>query len=76
MMPEGAHTLIRSVDIYYLDWCIFGFRFFDSGHNEVWRIGGNHPLAKVETVVLAEGEVIIGVVAKVFGEYQSVYTDF
>jgi hypothetical protein len=75
MMPDGAHTLIRSVDIYYLDWCIWGFRFFDLDHNEIWRIGGNHPLAKMQSVELEEGEVIIGVVAKVFGDYKSVYTD-
>lgn len=76
MMPEGAHLLIRKVEIYYLDWCIWGFRFFDSDQNEIWRIGGNHPLAKMETVNIAVGEVIIGMVAKVSGDHQSVYTDF
>ena len=82
MMPEGAYNKIRSVQIFYSSW-IRGFKFFDKDGALIWKVGYCYgwPLNDVKTVMLAENEVIIGVVAKLrsgffYGVYESSYTDF
>jgi hypothetical protein len=65
MMPTGSHNKIRSVTIHHDDECIDGFSFFDKEGALLWKIGwttGSY--LKVETVLIAEDERIIGVVAK------------
>ncbi len=78
MMPQCART--KSVDIYYWhNTYIFGFKFFDSDSRLIFKIGiTTHPKFKVETVLLGDNEVIVGVVARFWGlpVYQSIYTDF
>ena len=65
MMPKGAHNRIRSVKIYYRRYgYIIGFSFFDKDGALLWKVGNADSKLEVETVGLAENEVIIGVVAK------------
>ena len=52
-----------------------GFSFFDKDGALLWEIGGTWSGYEKETVVLEENEVIVGVVAKLWGDYQSSYTD-
>ncbi len=77
LMPAGCHNKIRSVSIHYFG-CINGFSFFDKEGALLWEIGEADGLftCETETVLIAENEVIIGVVAKLFIYYQSIYTDF
>ncbi len=77
MIPKKALNKIRSVTIHihYYSGCIYGFSFFDKDKKLLWEIGGIDPKF-TETVVLAENEVIVGVVAKLHEDYQSRYTDF
>ncbi len=74
MMPAGCHNKIRSVTIHYYDH-IRGFSFFDKEGALLWKIGFTFD-CKEETVLLEENEMIIGVVAKLYQGYQSVYTDW
>ncbi len=79
MIPKGALKKIRRVTIHY--WAndyIDGVSFFDKDGALLWKIGytGVSYQKETETVVLAENEVIVGVVAKLRSGYQSVYTDF
>jgi len=75
MMPEGAHKRIKSVDIIYQNnRCISGFQFFDRDNMFIWQIGAHG--SRVDTVVLNENEVIVGVLAKLFPGTLSAYTDF
>ncbi len=74
MMPEQT-KIIRSVNIYSNAY-IIGFSFFDKDHSLIWKIGVSGSWCSVTTVVLAEDEVIIGVVARLFTSCQSCYTDF
>ncbi len=78
MVPTYALNKIRSVTIYYWpDIHITGFCFFDKDGVLLWKIGNTTDFElKKETVVLEENERIIGVVAKLFAIWQSVYTDF
>ena len=65
MMPEGAAKRIKSVDIYYYEYGnIQGFAFFDKEKSLIWNISDTGPYKQVQNVILAEKEVIIGVVAK------------
>ncbi len=63
MLPEGSHTRIRSVTIYY-NYHIRGFSSFDKKGALLWKIGDTNPDWDVNKVVLEENEVIVGVVAK------------
>jgi hypothetical protein len=66
MMPEGSHKKIRSVEIYHYTYGnILGFMFYDKEGALLWRIGicGGTDI-NVKTVLVAENEVIIGVVGK------------
>ncbi len=76
-MPEGSHNRIRSVNIYHHN-CdyIEGFSFFDKDRKLLCKIGGIEPWMTVDTVLIAENEVIVGVVAKLYPGYQDMYTDF
>ncbi len=75
MIRANALNKIRSVTIYFYDG-ISRFSFFDKDGALLWEIGWTHPELKKETVVLAENEVIVGVVAKLLPGCLSVYTDF
>ncbi len=77
MMPKDALNKIKSVTIYGGNNCISAFSFFDKDGALLWKIGYTGYWKEVkETVVLAENEVIVGVVAKMWEDYQSNYTDF
>ncbi len=75
MLPEGSHKKIRSVNIYYGSF-ILGLEFFDQNKAKLCEIGYVDSNDSVKTVVVAENEVIVGVVAKLFSGTQSCYTDF
>ncbi len=83
MIPTDALNKIRSVIIHY-NRCILGFSFFDKDGVLLWEIGRIDSEYKKETVLLAENEVIVGVVAKHDPErkafydiyYNSIYSDF
>ncbi len=75
MIPADALNRIRSVTILYTA-CIEGFSFFDKDGALLYKIGWNNPSFKKETVVLADNEVIAGVVAKLFSAEQFYFTDF
>ena len=74
MMPADAHNKIRSVTIYYRD-CIDGFSFFDKDGALLCKIGNIDIEMDVETVMLEENEVIVGLIAKLHLKWHSVYTD-
>ncbi len=74
MIPADALKKIRSVIINNNEY-IYGFSFFDKDRALLWSIGNTY-VSKKETVVLEENEVIVGVVAKLYPSYQSLYTDF
>ncbi len=76
MMPERSHKKIRSVNIHYGS-CIHGFSFLDKEGTLLWEIGDtDSDWDDVDTVLLAENEVIVGVVAKLSSVCQSSYTSF
>ncbi len=65
MMPAGSHNRIRSVNIHYA-YFIAGFSFFDKEGALLYKIGDTDEDLNVDTVVLEENEVIVGVVAKLY----------
>jgi hypothetical protein len=69
MMPDDALNKIRSVDIYY-HYRIRSFCFFDKDGALLRNIGYTTDAEFKETVVLAENEVIVVVVAELFQDYQ------
>ncbi len=76
MIPNEALNTIRSVTIHYTN-CINGFSFFDKDKALLWKIGlTTWSGLKQETVLLEEYEVIVGLVAKLYSDYKSWYTDF
>jgi hypothetical protein len=76
MIPADALHKIRSVTIHHNNNCIGGFSFFDKVRALLWMIGEIYSDDEVETVLLAENEVIAGVIAKLLSGCQSAYTDF
>ncbi len=70
MLPHDSR--IRSVDIFHSKCLIVGFQFFDLQLRLIFEIGNTN--SGFETVVLADNEVIIGVVARLCE--QAIYTDF
>ncbi len=74
-IPADALNKIRSVNIHYNVW-ITGFCFFDKDGALLREIGNFYRGYGKDTVELAENEVIVGVVAKLWGDYQSAYSDF
>ncbi len=75
MIPTDALTKIRSVDIHYYH-IIYGFCFFDKDGALLWEHGWTNAKWKKETVLLAENERFVGVVAKLNPGFQSSYTNF
>ncbi len=75
MIPADALHRIRSVTIHN-NYRIQGFSFFDKDSKLLWKIGNTDPGWLKETVVLAENERIVGVVAKLYADFQSLYSDF
>jgi hypothetical protein len=74
MIHKKALNKIRSVNIYHDVSSIAGFSFFDKDGALLWEIGDT--TCSKETVLLEENEVIVGVVAKLCLDWQSVYSDF
>ncbi len=76
-MPEVAYKRTRSIAIYHCHDRIEGFIFFDNDKLSLWQIGvTDSEWGSKKTVMLDENEVIIGVVCKLFSDYQSCYTSF
>jgi hypothetical protein len=77
MIPANAIKKIRRVNIHFFGYhYITGLSFFDKGKKLLWKIGYINSRLDVETVVLEENEVIVGVSAKLHPDFQSSYTDF
>ncbi len=67
MIPADANKRIRSVTIHHYDGYICGFQFFDKDGALLWKIGfTTESYLKKETVLVAENEVIVGVIAKLY----------
>ena len=65
LMPVGAYKRIKSVDIVFNNnRCISGFQFYDKENKFIWMTGTMG--SNCQTVVLADHEVIVGIVAKNF----------
>lgn len=62
MMPDDAHLRIKTVDVFF-GGRIYGFKFFDRNHDLIFEIGFTRA-SDMETIVLDDMEVIVGVVAK------------
>ncbi len=75
MIPADVINRIRSITIHYLN-TIGGFCFFDKDGALLWKIGGFESCMDKETVEIAENERIIGVKAKLWGGFQSIYSDW
>ena len=76
MIPADAFNKIRSVTVHYC-YYILGFSFFDKDGALLWEIGyTDDPELPKETVEIAENERIIGVKAKLYPDWQSIYTDW
>ncbi len=75
-IPKDALNKIRTVTIHHYSDCIQGFEFFDKDGALLWKIGCSWCGNDKETVVLAENEVIVGVVAKLSYACLSAYSDF
>ena len=73
-MPEKVPKKIRSVNIHYRS-TIHGFWFFDKDGALLWKIGWIESWFDHKIVMLEENEVIVGVVAKLYPDCQSKYTD-
>ena len=76
MMPEGAQQIIRSVNIHYKHNLIRGFSFFDKDNGLIWKIGVTYSDYTVTKIMIAENEIIIGVVAKFWSGLDKIYSDF
>ena len=81
MMPKGRR--VKSVNIYANedDGMVQGFKFFyeDDSIFRIGKLSGKYGASIIELhskVVLADNEVIIGVVCKLYPGEQSVYSDF
>ena len=70
LLPQEGR--VKTVEIEY-GAHILGFSFFDQDRRTIFKIGRKG--VKALTVELADKEVIIGVVAKSWGETKCVYTD-
>ncbi len=69
MIPADAINKIRSVKIYHNKCYIWGFEFFDKYGALLRKIGSINQDICYETVELTENEVLVGVVAKLYGAY-------
>ncbi len=66
LMPDDVPYKCKTVDVFHNNYKVIGFKFFDKYKNLVFEIGMTSSW-KV-AVVLAENEVIVGVVAKLQSE--------
>jgi hypothetical protein len=55
---------------------LWGFKFFNGDNALLFKIGNTSSNLVKKTVVIEADEQIIGVKAKLFSNYQAVYTDF
>jgi len=76
MIPADALNKIKSVTIHHIYVHITGFSFFDKDGALLWKIGSTWPLLRVETVLIADNEVIVGVKAKLIVDFECCYSDF
>jgi len=84
MIPDAVLKTMRGVTIQYSSTSfydyIIGFTFIDKDGSQIFKIGGlttNTSLERrEETVRWGEGEIIVGVKAKLYPSGQSKYTDF
>jgi len=76
ILPAHTTTSIRRVIIHFCSYSIGGFSFLDKDGATLFEIGATWLGFNAETVLLEENEVIVGVVAKLWEGWQSVYTDF
>ena len=72
-MLQDANKRVKTVDVYY-GLTIFGLKFYDKYHSLIFEIGKIASGMGVETVALADDEMIVGIVAKIWGD--SAYSDF
>ena len=84
MIPDVVLKTMRGVTIEYstssfYDY-IIGFTFIDKDGSKIFKIGGLTTNTSIdrrsETVKFGEGEIIVGVKAKLYPTGQSKYTDF
>jgi hypothetical protein len=73
MMAVDAR--VKSIGIYY-DYWISGFQFFDKDRTLIFKIGWITPGDNEMRAELGDGEVIVGVAAKLFTNCKSLYSDF
>jgi hypothetical protein len=66
MFPAGCHNKIRSVFI-YSSVIAQGFSFYDKEGELLWSIGEIE--GRMESVLIEENEVIVGVVCKLWSPY-------
>lgn len=66
-MSEGVHKKIRSVRVHYDHMGIRGFSFFDVAGVLMWEVG--YTTYGYEEVLIADGEVIVGVLATLYLGY-------
>ncbi len=76
MMPSDAYKRIKTVNIYHNRCYIIDFQFFDKDQKVIFRLGETGSDYCVETIVLRDNEVIIGIIAKLYKDTQSTYSDF
>ncbi len=72
MMSEGAR--LKSVKIYFISsGYTNGLLFFSTNHRLILKVGWtNYSESKVETLMLAENEVIIGLAVNLYEGSQSI----
>ena len=72
--------LLTVADLVFLDSVVFAatttYASIIKDRKAIWKIGFTHPKYKVETVVIEENEVIVGIVARLSPGEQFVYTNF
>ncbi len=76
MLPSDELHKIRSVTIHHFFAYIYGFSFFDKDGAILLEIGSTESCWSDETVDIAENEVIVGVVAKLYSDRKPVFSDF
>ncbi len=77
MISNWARNNTRRVDIHYDSDCIRGFTFLDNDGIRLFKIGSDDFFRpRWEIVMLAENEVIVGVIAKLAPDSQCRYTGF
>ncbi len=74
-MPDGAVKVIRSVNIYDNgEDRVYGFHFFDKDRKLMWEFG--KAVGRIQTVLIAENEMIVGVRARYREHLELNFTSF